>query len=73
MEGVLSNLVEYKDVVVYGVELKNQEGRGGMAAILDPDGKVNLANLVEGVNKALPFYARPIFIRILNQVDMTGT
>lgn len=65
-------MIEYKDVVVYGVELKNQEGRAGMAAVLDPEEKVNLANLAEGVKKALPFYARPIFIRILKQVDMTG-
>lgn len=43
-----------------------------MAAVLDPEEKVNLANLAEGVKKALPFYARPIFIRILKQVDMTG-
>lgn len=69
----MSNLIDYKDVVVYGVELKNQEGRAGMAAILDPEENLNLANLAEGVKKALPFYARPVFIRILNKVDMTGT
>lgn len=73
VEAVLSNLLSYKDVVVYGVEVKGQEGRAGMAAILDPEGAVDLKSLAEGVRKALPSYARPIFLRILKKMDMTGT
>ncbi|CAH0557667.1 unnamed protein product [Brassicogethes aeneus] len=73
VEAVLSNIVSYKDVVVYGVEIRGQEGRAGMAAILDPEGSVDLKQLAEGVKRALPSYARPIFIRILQKLDMTGT
>lgn len=72
VEAVLSNVISYKDVVVYGVEIRGVEGRAGMAAIFDPEGSVNLAKLAEGTKKALPFYARPIFIRILKKLDMTG-
>jgi solute carrier family 27 fatty acid transporter 1/4 len=43
-----------------------------MAAIFDPDGTLSLSLLAEGTKKALPFYARPIFIRILKKLDMTG-
>lgn len=73
VEAVLSNLLAYKDVVVYGVEVRGQEGRAGMAAVFDPEGNVDLGVLVEGVRKALPSYARPIFVRILKKLDMTGT
>ncbi|RZC32918.1 long-chain fatty acid transport protein 4, partial [Asbolus verrucosus] len=73
VEAVLSNVIAYKDVVVYGVEIKGHEGRAGMGAIFDPDSTVNLAELAEGTKKALPSYARPVFIRILKKLDMTGT
>lgn len=73
VEAVLSNILDYKDVVVYGVEVKGQEGRAGMAAILDPEDVLNLNKLAEGIQKELPTYARPIFLRILRKIDMTGT
>lgn len=69
---MISNLVDYKDVVVYGVEIRGQEGRAGMAAILDPEEVVDLKKLVQGVKKSLPTYARPIFVRILRKMDLTG-
>jgi len=43
-----------------------------MAAIVDHDGSLNLAKLTDGLNKALPSYARPLFIRVVRKVDMTG-
>lgn len=73
IEGILGNLISYKDVVVYGVEIRGQEGRAGMAAILDPEQDIDLKVLAQGVRKSMPSYARPIFIRILKKVDMTGT
>ncbi|XP_072401319.1 long-chain fatty acid transport protein 4-like isoform X2 [Diabrotica undecimpunctata] len=73
VEAVISNLVDYKDVVVFGVEIRGQEGRAGMAAILDPDEKVDMTRLMAGLKKTLPSYARPIFIRILSKIDLTGT
>lgn len=73
VEAVVSNLINYKDAVVYGVEVRGQEGRAGMAAIFDPDSEVELNVLAEGVRKALPSYARPIFIRVLRKLEMTGT
>ncbi|CAH1133152.1 unnamed protein product [Ceutorhynchus assimilis] len=73
IEGVLSNIVDYKDVVVYGVEIRNMEGRAGMAALYDPQREVSLDKLYKGLCEALPVYARPIFIRILTKLDLTGT
>ncbi|XP_065172047.1 long-chain fatty acid transport protein 4, partial [Atheta coriaria] len=73
VEGVLSNIAEYKDVVVYGVEVRGSEGRAGMAAILDTENTLNIQSLSEGIKKQLPSYARPMFLRTLTKLDMTGT
>ncbi|KAK9870445.1 hypothetical protein WA026_008010 [Henosepilachna vigintioctopunctata] len=73
VEGVLSNLLNYKDVVVFGVEVRGQEGRAGMAAILDPEDDIDLKSMAEGCKRCLPPYARPIFVRILKKMDITGT
>lgn len=48
------------------------EGRAGMCGIADPAGTLDLTKLAAGLSRDLPPYARPIFLRILNQVDMTG-
>ncbi|KAI4464380.1 long-chain fatty acid transport protein [Holotrichia oblita] len=73
VEAVVSNMVDYKDCVVYGVEINGQEGRAGMAAILDPENKIDLVKMGNGFKAQLPSYARPIFVRVLSKVDMTGT
>lgn len=44
-----------------------------MAAIVDPNNEINLETLSIGIRGSLPPYARPIFIRILNELPMTGT
>ena len=48
------------------------EGRAGMVAIVDHDGSLNLTKLAEGLKMTLPAYARPLFIRIVRKVDLTG-
>lgn len=57
----------------FPIQIPNLEGRAGMAAILDVDNTVDLEELAAGLNKLLPSYARPQFVRLLNKVDMTGT
>lgn len=57
---------------VYGVHVKNHEGRAGMAAIV-VDGDLNLARLREHIANNLPDYARPLFVRIRSDIEVTGT
>jgi len=73
VEAVISNLAGLKDCVVYGVEVHGNEGRAGMAAILDPEGELDLADLAREMSKVLPAYAKPLFIRIIKNMRMTGT
>jgi len=44
-----------------------------MAAILDPDRSLDLVSLAQGLAKVLPPYARPLFIRTVSAIDLTGT
>ncbi|KAG8230143.1 hypothetical protein J437_LFUL010394 [Ladona fulva] len=73
VEAVISNVIGYRDAVAYGVEIRGQEGRAGMVAILDKDKTLDLVAMYEAIQKSLPSYARPIFIRVLTELDMTGT
>ncbi|KAG7160226.1 Long-chain fatty acid transport protein 1-like [Homarus americanus] len=73
VEGVVSKVAGNKDAVVYGVEVPGAEGRAGMAAIVDPEDELNLKAFTEGLTKSLPHYARPLFLRILKEIDVTGT
>ncbi|EDW60625.2 long-chain fatty acid transport protein 1 isoform X1 [Drosophila virilis] len=73
VEAQLSNLVSYKDTIVYGVCIPQTEGRAGMAAIYDPTREVNVSKLGAELATALPSYARPIFLRFLRRIDLTGT
>lgn len=57
---------------VYGVEVPGAEGRAGMAAlVVDPsfDPSVLRAHLAD----RLPAYARPLFLRIRDELEMTET
>ncbi|XP_059608882.1 long-chain fatty acid transport protein 1 [Phlebotomus argentipes] len=73
VEAVISNIVGLHDCVVYGVEIPHIEGRAGMAAIVDPQREISVENLSNGVRGCLPAYARPLFIRLMDELPMTGT
>jgi solute carrier family 27 fatty acid transporter 1/4 len=73
IEAQVSNEAGYRDCVVYGVEIPNVEGRAGMAAIADPERSLDLKTLSDNLRKALPSYARPQFVRILEKIESTGT
>lgn len=57
---------------VYGVSVPGAEGRIGMAALVVEDG-VELAALREHIASRLPSYARPAFLRIRTDIEVTGT
>ena len=39
---------------------------------MDEDNSLDLKKLYKDMQKALPAYARPVFIRIVKEVDTTG-
>lgn len=59
---------------VYGVAMPDTDGRAGMAAItLDDTSELDGKGLAAHVDKFLPAYARPIFIRVQPEAETTGT
>ncbi|CAM9397750.1 unnamed protein product [Lampetra fluviatilis] len=72
---VLSLTEQVAEVNVYGVTVPGHEGRVGMAALVLRDGRSSLdgAALARHVVLHLPTYARPRFLRIQEELEMTGT
>ena len=60
------------DANVYGVAIPGTEGRAGMAAIV-PKGPLDLASLRSHLIRVLPPYARPVFLRVQQGLDVTAT
>jgi citronellyl-CoA synthetase len=60
---------------VYGVEIPKADGRAGMAALMLAEGvtQLDLESISTHINDQLPSYARPVFLRILAEIDTTGT
>lgn len=61
-----------KEANVYGVPVGALDGKAGMVAIVTgPD--FDIANLPAYLEQQLPSYSRPIFVRMLPEMEITGT
>ena len=60
---------------VYGVEVPGADGRAGMVSIQLRDGvdALDLEDFASYVSRELPAYARPVFLRVGNAIEVTGT
>ena len=65
MEGVV-------EANVYGVAVPGADGRAGMASLVVGQG-FDIAELQQAADAHLPPYARPIFLRLQPEMEMTGT
>jgi len=72
---ILNTFDDIKFCNVYGVEVPGADGRAGMAAVTLADGisELDLEALSQHVVNSLPVYARPVFIRLQPDIDVTGT
>jgi fatty-acyl-CoA synthase len=68
----LTRFAGIRDATVYGVGVPGYDGRAGMAAIV-ADGDLDLAALRDHVRARLPAYARPLFLSIGGEIEMTMT
>ena len=69
---VLSVVDGVHEANVYGVAVEGTDGRAGMAALVT-DEAFDLEALGRVIESELAFYARPVFIRLLPQMEITGT
>uniref|UniRef100_A0A8C3NT76 long-chain-fatty-acid--CoA ligase n=1 Tax=Cyanoderma ruficeps TaxID=181631 RepID=A0A8C3NT76_9PASS len=71
---IISMMDFVQEVNVYGVSVKNYEGRIGMAAIvLKRYHTFNGERLYKHVEDFLPSYAKPRFVRIMDVMQITAT
>ena len=61
-----------KHANVYGVAIPATDGRAGMATLVTED-ELDLAGFRQHLMSRLPPYARPLFLRIRKNMDLTGT
>jgi len=60
------------EVNVYGVQIPHKDGRAGMASLcVNKD--FDLQKLFDHCNKNLPKFASPVFIRLSEEIEITGT
>lgn len=57
---------------VFGVPVPGFDGKAGMAAV-SVDEAFSIASVYEEIAKHLPTYARPVFVRVVDGHDTTGT
>jgi fatty-acyl-CoA synthase len=61
-----------KQAIVYGVTVGGTDGRAGMATLVAGD-DLNLPAFRTHLIDRLPGYARPLFLRVRNTIDVTST
>jgi fatty-acyl-CoA synthase len=70
--GIIAAVPGVADVAVYGVAVPRNDGRAGMAALVVTEG-FSVERLHSALVTQLPAYARPVFLRIVPTLDLTGT
>ena len=74
VEAVANEYPGIEHSVAYGVEIPGTDGRAGMAALTLKDiNNFDAAAFSRHLHEKLPAYAVPIFIRLLEQEEITGT
>jgi acyl-CoA synthetase (AMP-forming)/AMP-acid ligase II len=74
VESLLGAFTGVEAAVVYGVEIPETNGRCGMAALRMSSGaNLDPQALALYLDKEMPAYAAPLFIRRLTEVETTGT
>jgi fatty-acyl-CoA synthase len=61
------------DAVVFGVAVPGADGRAGMAALVAESPDFDLVAFRRYLAARLPDYARPVFLRLISDIEITGT
>ncbi|HTT03891.1 MAG TPA: long-chain-acyl-CoA synthetase [Steroidobacteraceae bacterium] len=68
----LERCAHVREALVYGVRVPGNEGRAGMAALVVEPG-FSLPLFQREIHTALPAYAQPLFVRLVPELELTGT
>ena len=72
---IINSHPQVKFCNVYGVEIPGADGRAGMVAVTLDDGvsELDVDSFSGFVSENLPKYAVPVFVRVQQDIDVTGT
>lgn len=74
VEAVANNFPGVEHSVAYGVEIPGTDGRAGMAALtLKNTDEFDATAFSRHITEKLPAYAVPVFVRLIEQQEITGT
>lgn len=74
VEGIVGNLKCVEMCAAYGVQIPNNDGRAGMVTIVKRiNENFNIDAIANQLQKELPKYAVPIFIRLKDEINLTHT
>lgn len=74
VEGIIARIFKNEtDVVVFGVDVPNTEGKAGMVVIKGTPSSVGITTLASELIPVLPAYAIPVFVRLVTETKLTGT
>jgi citronellyl-CoA synthetase len=75
VENIMLRHPQIAEAVAYGVEIKNTNGRAGMAAItpVEPLETLDFEELLQFAKNQMPSYAIPMFLRVKVNMETTGT
>jgi fatty-acyl-CoA synthase len=68
----LGSVAGVKEANVYGVSVPGMDGRAGMAALVTAP-PFDIDNLADVLGRNLAPYARPLFLRLQPEIEITGT
>ncbi|MFX0081709.1 MAG: AMP-binding protein [Candidatus Hodarchaeota archaeon] len=74
IETILNSHPDIKTSAVYGVSIPNTEGKTGMASVLlKSESEFDIEDFSKFVVESLPKYSIPIFLRIREELALTGS
>ncbi len=74
VESIITSFPNVQSSVVYGVDVPLTEGKAGMTSIILHNHKnFELKQFSDFLNSSLPGYAIPVFVRIRQNLEVTGT
>ncbi len=73
VERTLNQVAGIQESAVYGVNILGTDGRAGMAAVKIDRENFDICGLYRQMNRSLPKYAIPLFVRITDEFHTTAT
>ena len=70
---IINNCSDVTMCNVYGVKVPETEGRAGMAALVLNVESPDMTEISYHIQRTIPGYARPLFLRLLDNMEVTNT